>query len=260
MAFLEVENLRKKFGENEVLKGISFSLERGEVLSVIGASGNGKTTLLRCLNFLETLDAGTISVDGKRICSAENEKCGSTFGLVFQNFNLFPQYDVMRNITLPMDMALKRRLKRTKCGFIEKRKAYKDGKKQNEQKAEELLESVGLNDKAHNYPFELSGGQSQRAAIARALALSPDILCFDEPTSALDPELTVEIMKVITDLRRSNKTMIVVTHDTELAKNVSDKVMFMRDGIAERFGTPESLFENPDSEALARFLKNSLDY
>lgn len=261
MAFLEVKNLRKKFGDAEVLKGISFSLGQGEVLSVIGSSGNGKTTLLRCLNFLETADEGSITVDGKQVFPAgKNSGNGNlSFGLVFQNFNLFPQYSVLKNVTLPMDMLQKRELKNQKLGFFAKRRVYKAAKAENEKKAMELLDCVGLADKAQSYPCELSGGQSQRVAIARALALSPDILCFDEPTSALDPELTAEIVKVIKKLRTLGKTMIVVTHEMELAKSVSDKVMFLSDGVIGLFGTADEVFSERGNEALAKFLTNPLE-
>ena len=262
MAFLEVNDLRKQFGGTEVLKGISFSLNQGEALSVIGASGNGKTTLLRCLNFLETADGGSITVDGKQIFPAEKKKSGNgnlSFGLVFQNFNLFPQYNVLKNVALPMDMLCLRQLKAQKLGLIAKRRAYKAAKAENEKKAMELLDCVGLAEKAQSYPCELSGGQSQRVAIARALALSPDILCFDEPTSALDPELTAEVIKVIKELRELGKTMIVVTHEMELAKSVSDKVMFLHNGVADLFGTANEVFSNLNNEALAKFLTNPLE-
>lgn len=261
MAFLEVNDLRKQFGGTEVLKGISFSLEQGEALSVIGASGNGKTTLLRCLNFLETADGGSITVDGKQIFPAD-KKSGNgnlSFGLVFQNFNLFPQYSVLKNVTLPMDMLQKRELKAQKTGLFAKRRIYKAAKAENEKKAMELLDCVGLAGKAQSYLCELSGGQSQRVAIARALALSPDILCFDEPTSALDPELTAEVIKVIKKLRTLGKTMIVVTHEMELAKSVSDKVLFLNNGVAELFGRADEVFSDRENEALAKFLTNPLE-
>ena len=215
MSWLEVKNIYKSFGKTEVLKGIEFSLEKGEVLALIGSSGSGKTTLLRCLNFLETPDKGTISVkdellfDGSVKTKFNDEEIRQNrlhFGLVFQNFNLFPQYTVLKNVTLAPTLLKK--------GTDE----------EINNKAMELIKSVGLAEKIDSYPCELSGGQQQRVAIARALALSPDVLCFDEPTSALDPELTGEVLKAIKSLKNSDRTMIVVTHEMEFAKNVADKV------------------------------------
>ncbi|MBE7059752.1 MAG: amino acid ABC transporter ATP-binding protein [Ruminococcaceae bacterium] len=245
MALLEVKNIQKKFGKTEVLKGIDFSLEKGEVLSIIGSSGSGKTTLLRCLNFLETPEKGIISVGGKILFDGDNnEKLTDDeirerrlhFGLVFQSFNLFPQYSVLENVTLAPTVLKK--------GTSEEIK----------ETALKLIESVGLSDKANNYPCELSGGQQQRVAIARALAMKPDILCFDEPTSALDPELTGEVLNVIRSLKSSDSTMIVVTHEMEFAKNVSDKVIFMADGVIAEQGTSEDVFEHPKSERVKSFL------
>ncbi len=250
MAILEVENIKKSFGKNEILKGISFSLEKGEVLAVIGSSGGGKTTLLRCLNFLELADEGTISVDSKVIYDGDSKSKLSDseirenrlhFGLVFQSFNLFPQYNALENVMLAPKL-----LKR---GTDEEIKKI----------AQKLLERVGLSDRMFNYPCELSGGQQQRVAIARALALNPDILCFDEPTSALDPELTGEVLKVIKGLKNGDSTMIVVTHEMEFAKNVSDTIIYMADGIIEEAGSPKDLFENPKSEKLKAFLKSSFE-
>ena len=251
MSVLEVSNIKKAFGKTEVLKGISFSLEKGEVLSIIGSSGSGKTTLLRCLNFLEIADEGKISVDGKEIFDGASIKHLNDneirenrlhFGLVFQSFNLFPQYTVLENITLAPTL-----LKR---GTPEEIDA----------KARELIERVGLSDKVDNYPCELSGGQQQRVAIARALALTPDILCFDEPTSALDPELTGEVLRVIRDLADENRTMIVVTHEMEFARSVSDKVIFMADGVIEEFGTPDEVFLNPKSPKTKSFLNKDMEF
>jgi polar amino acid transport system ATP-binding protein len=251
MSVLEVKNIIKSFGKTEVLKGISFSLEKGEVLSIIGSSGSGKTTLLRCLNFLEIADGGTISVNGKEIFDSENVKNLNDneirenrlhFGLVFQSFNLFPQYTVLKNITLAPTL-----LKRGTPEEIEA-------------KALELIERVGLSDKINNYPCELSGGQQQRVAIARALALTPDILCFDEPTSALDPELTGEVLRVIRDLADEERTMIVVTHEMEFARSVSDKVIFMADGVIEEFGTPDEVFLNPKSPKTKSFLNKDMEF
>lgn len=250
MPVLEIDNIRKSFGKTEVLKGISFSLNKGEVLSIIGSSGSGKTTLLRCLNFLEFADSGTISVNGETIFDGESankltdseiRKNRLHFGLVFQSFNLFPQYSVLKNVMLAPTL-----LNRGTAEEIET-------------KAHALIDRVGLTEKIANYPCELSGGQQQRVAIARALALEPDILCFDEPTSALDPELTGEVLKVIKGLKNTDSTMIVVTHEMEFAKNVSDKVLFMADGVVEEYGTPAEVFGNPKSEKTRSFLNKSLE-
>ena len=255
MALLEVRELKKNFGETEVLKGISFDLNANEVLSIIGSSGSGKTTLLRCLNFLEHADHGYISVDGKRIYDDADpatrapkaiHKNRTSFGLVFQSFNLFPQYSVLENLTL----AAMLKAKESGEGKINK----KELKEKLEQQGMELLTRIGLADKKDAYPCMLSGGQQQRVAIARALMLTPRILCFDEPTSALDPELTKEVLHVIKDLRAAGNTMIVVTHEMEFAKNASDKVIFMSKGIIEESGTPEELFGSPKSPALRSFL------
>lgn len=245
MSVLEVNNLKKSFGKTQVLKGLSFSLEKGEVLSIIGSSGSGKTTLLRCLNFLEFADEGTISVNGEKIFDASRVKQLSEneirrnrlhFGLVFQSFNLFPQYSVLKNVTLAPSLL--------KIDSAEKI----------EEKAKSLIKRVGLTEKMENFPCQLSGGQQQRVAIARALALNPDILCFDEPTSALDPELTGEVLRVIRDLKSSDSTLIVVTHEMEFARNISDKVIFMADGVIEESGTPSEVFMNPKSEKTRNFL------
>ena len=250
MSVLEVKNIKKSFGKTEVLKNIGFSLEKGEVLSIIGSSGSGKTTLLRCINFLDFADGGTITVNGKTVFDGDsNKKLTESeirenrlhFGLVFQSFNLFPQYSVIKNVMLAPLL-----LKRGSEEEIRKR-------------SEDLIDRVGLKDKINNYPCELSGGQQQRVAIARALALEPDILCFDEPTSALDPELTGEVLKVIKDLKTGGSTMIVVTHEMEFAKNVSDKVLFMSDGVIGEYGTPEEVFDDPKSEKTKSFLNKSLE-
>lgn len=256
MPILEVLNLHKFFGKNEVLKGIDFILEKGTVLSIIGSSGSGKTTLLRCLNFLETPNSGTITVNGEVISDEELRKKTDEktlrknrlhFGLVFQSFNLFPQYTVLRNLTLAAEL-------------LEKKSADKSTlSKSLTERAMKLLDRVGLADRAGAYPCELSGGQQQRVAIARALMLNPDILCFDEPTSALDPELTGEVLKVIKGLKSSDSTMIVVTHEMTFAKNVSDQVMFMADGIIEEMGTPSEIFDHPKSPKLQGFLANSME-
>ena len=263
MAFLEVENIIKSFGNTEVLKGVDFTLEKGEVLSIIGSSGNGKTTFLRCLNGLETADGGKIVVNDKVVFpfveEEENLEEPLTFGMVFQSFNLFPQYSALDNVTLAMNARDYRILKTKKLKFFERKKEYNKLKLKNEEIAMDLLKSVGLEDKMKNYPCELSGGQCQRVAIARALALSPKILCFDEPTSALDPELTGEVLKVIKSLRDKGHTMIIVTHEMEFAKNISDKVMFMADGKVEEFGTPSEVFDNPKSELTKQFLQSYND-
>lgn len=250
MSVLEISNIRKNFGKTEVLKGISFTLEKGEVLSIIGSSGSGKTTLLRCLNFLEFAEKGTISVNGSVIFDGDSTKKMTDneirsnrlhFGLVFQSFNLFPQYSVLKNVMLAPTL-----LKRGTPEEIEAN-------------AKALIDRVGLSDKLDSYPCELSGGQQQRVAIARALALNPDILCFDEPTSALDPALTGEVLKVIMGLKSADRTMIVVTHEMEFAKSVSDKVIFMANGVIEEQGTPEEVFDNPKSEITRAFLSTSFE-
>ena len=249
MALLEVKNIKKSFGKTEVLKDISFSLEKGEVLAIIGSSGSGKTTLLRCLNFLETHDSGDIVVNGKLLSDGregalkeeEMRENRLHFGLVFQSFNLFPQYSVLKNITLAPNLL------------------KKDTPENIEKTAKELIAKVGLKEKIDFYPCQLSGGQQQRVAIARALALDPEILCFDEPTSALDPELTGEVLKVIRELKGSDNTMIIVTHEMNFAKNVADKIIFMADGIIEEMGTPDEIFGNPKSEKLKAFIEKAFE-
>ena len=243
MALLQVENIQKSFGNNQVLKGVSFSLKKGQVLAIIGSSGSGKTTLLRCLNFLETPDSGEIIVDGKTLFSAGTRYSDDQirenrlhFGLVFQNFNLFPQYNVLQNVTLAPTLLHK--------GTAEELDAL--GKK--------LLDQVGLSDKLESFPCQLSGGQQQRVAIARALAMHPEILCFDEPTSALDPELTGEVLRVIRSLKGEDSTMIVVTHEMDFARSVADVIIYMADGVIEEMGTPEEVFDNPKSEKTRAFL------
>ena len=245
MSILQVSNIRKSFGKTEVLKDISFTLEKGEVLSIIGSSGSGKTTLLRCLNFLETINNGKIEVDGDVLYDSNSKEKMTedkirenrlNFGLVFQNFNLFPQYTVLQNLTLAPTL-----LKKGTAEEIEK-------------KALEIIKSVGLEEKVDFYPCQLSGGQQQRVAIARALALNPKILFFDEPTSALDPELTQEVLNVIKSLKNSGCTMVIVTHEMDFARHVSDKVIFMADGVIEEQGTPEEVLVNPKSERTKAFL------
>ena len=255
MPILEVENICKSFGQTEILKNISFSLEKGQVLSIIGSSGSGKTTLLRCLNFLETPNKGIIKVNDEVLFDAVEKKTKSEseirkkrlhFGLVFQNFQLFPQYTAKENVMLAKQLQAK------------EREDYSANKKEIlgeiEELAEKLLKDMGLQDRMNNYPHQLSGGQCQRVAIARALSMQPDILCFDEPTSALDPELTGEVLKVIKELANQNTTMIIVTHEMSFAKDVSDKVIFMDDGCILEQGDPVQVFENPSMERTKQFL------
>ena len=246
MSLLEVKGIEKRFGDTEVLKDISFSLEEGKALAIIGSSGSGKTTLLRCLNFLEKPDAGTISVRGKCIFDAadpatqrENEVRQKRlhFGLVFQSFNLFPQYTALENVTL----AGKLRQDKSQWGAIERQ-------------GMELLERMGLGDRSGHYPHQLSGGQQQRVAIARALALQPDVLCFDEPTSALDPELTGEVLKVIRSLAEQDTTMIIVTHEMAFARDVADEVIFMDGGVIVEQGSAKEVIEHPAQERTRQFL------
>ncbi len=280
MALLEIKNFNKSFGQTEVLKGIDLAIDKGEVISIIGSSGSGKTTLLRCINLLEKPDLGVMTLEGEELYSAEKAKDYKdkdlrekrlNLGLVFQSFNLFPQYSVRKNITLAPYLLLKDKAKEYKNSLKSKASAGEISKKEikplvlafkSERKAEiekectELLEKVGLIEKENSYPCELSGGQCQRVAIARALALKPKILCFDEPTSALDPELTGEVLKVIKSLRQDGRTMIIVTHEMNFAKGVSDKIIYMSDGVVEEMGTPKEVFENTKSEKLKAFLKS----
>jgi len=266
----------KSFGSLQVLKDVSFSLNKGEVLSIIGSSGSGKTTLLRCINFLESVDTGTFELDGetmfdgsiKDLSDGQKREKRLSIGLVFQNFNLFPHYSILKNITLAPELLLKESIKnKNKSSVVSKNyrenKEYyfgneeiseKEIRRVVEEKGIELLKKVGLENKVDYYPHQLSGGQQQRAAIARALALNPELLCFDEPTSALDPELTGEVLRVIKSLKDDERTMLIVTHEMGFAKNVSDKVLFMADGKVEEFGTPEEIFDNPQSEKLQNFL------
>lgn len=257
MAILEVEHLCKSFGHTSVLKDINFHLEESQVMSIIGSSGSGKTTLLRCLNFLEQPDNGIIKVHGNTIFDAENEaylresairQNRLHFGLVFQSFNLFPQYTALENVMLAKQLQTRRN---SKSG-----ENMKDAYEQIRTDAEELLRQMDLTQRMDNYPHQLSGGQCQRVAIARALALSPDILCFDEPTSALDPELTGEVLRVIKSLAETRMTMIIVTHEMTFARDVSDEVLFMDDGIILEHGSPAQVFENPQMERTKQFLSS----
>lgn len=222
MSLLEMKNIKKSFNGVEVLKDISLTVDKGEVLGIIGPSGSGKSTLLRCATNLEVPDSGEIHYEG-------------TYGLVFQNFNLFPHFNVMKNITDAPIRVQKR----------DKEEVYKE--------ARELLKKMGLSDKENAYPYQLSGGQQQRVSIARALAMKPDILFFDEPTSALDPELTGEILRVIKQLAAENMTMVIVTHEMQFARNVSDSIIFMDDGYVAERGTPEEVF-NSSNERMKEFL------
>ena len=258
MQILEVEGIKKAFGKNEILKGISFSLEKGQVLSVIGSSGSGKTTLLRCLNSLETPDGGRIKINGEVLYDGDSNKKESEtelrkkrlhFGMVFQSFNLFPQYTAKQNVLLAMNLLAKER-----PDYREKKAKIK---REAIDKAEDLLKQVGLGDRMDFYPHQLSGGQQQRVAIARALALDPDVLCFDEPTSALDPEITGEVLNVIKHLADDlHMTMIIVTHEMSFAKEVSDYVMFMADGKILEEGTPQEVFNHAKTERLRAFLSS----
>lgn len=300
MAFLEVRDLRKNFGGTEVLKGVSFSLDQGKVLAVIGSSGNGKTTLLRCLNGLETADGGCVIVDGTATVfggdssascvsgvenvagvetvaaktgvesagaakkaakkaanaanAAKNKAENRDFTMVFQNFQLFPQYTALRNVSLAADLCELRALKGEKLPRKEKSAKKKQIRAKNAENARLLLEKVGLAEKLGAYPCELSGGQQQRVAIARALALQPKILCFDEPTSALDPHLTGEISALIGELKAEGRTMIVVTHEMEFARSVADEILFLHEGRAEENGSASAAFENPKSELFKAFV------
>ncbi len=260
MAILEVKDIKKSFGKTEVLKGVSFSLDEGEVLSIIGSSGSGKTTLLRCINYLETADSGCITVDGDMIFDSSSEKKLTAkekrerqlkIGLVFQQFNLFPQYNVLDNVTLAVKLQAK------------DRPDFKQNKKsiyaEIEKKALKILNDMGLSDKIKSYPCELSGGQQQRVSIARAMALEPKILFFDEPTSALDPELTGEILKVIRELAKTNMTMVIVTHEMNFAKEVSDYIVFMDNGVIAEEGRADEVLNNPKTARLQAFLSKISD-
>ncbi len=256
MPILEIENLQKSFDGQKVLRGISLSLEKGDVVALIGPSGNGKTTLLRCINFLETPDGGSITVNGEKIfdaakaarqSEAEIRKKRLHFGMVFQNFNLFPQYTALQNVALAKEL-----LEKERAGKSLSAREIKAGA---EKEARALLAQVGLSDKADYYPHQLSGGQQQRVAIARALALRPDILCFDEPTSALDPELTGEVLRVIKSLADGSTTMIIVTHEMAFARDVASKIVFIENGKIAEEGTPEKIFEHPDNRRVAEFIR-----
>ncbi len=255
MPILEVEHICKSFERTEVLKDISFSLEKGQAVSIIGSSGSGKTTLLRCLNFLERPDKGVLRVNGEVLFDAGNaftmqeseiRRKRLHFGLVFQSFNLFPQYTAMENVMLAKEL-----LAKEQPDYKAKRKEIHE---EIAEQAGSLLDQMGLSDRKNNYPHQLSGGQRQRVAIARALALQPDILCFDEPTSALDPELTGEVLRVIRELADQNTTMIIVTHEMAFARDVANQVIFMDDGYILEQGDPRQVFEHPKEERTRQFL------
>lgn len=265
MAFLEIRNLKKRFGTTQVLHGINFSMEQGEAVAVIGSSGGGKTTFLRCLNFLEMADEGTIHIEGGFDFDAAQTYSDTAIramrlklGLVFQSFNLFPQYTALDNIVLPLQLRTSEKIKKELPRGKARREALHHAREENRALARELLTTVGLAEKAGNYPWQLSGGQQQRVAIARALAQKPSILCFDEPTSALDPELTGEVLRVIKELKEQGCTLLVVTHEMEFARNVADRVVFVADGLIEEEGTPEQLFTHPKSPKTAAFLQHSV--
>lgn len=245
---LKLSKINKSFGSNHVLKNVDFTMKKGEVVAVIGQSGGGKSTLLRCITFLERIEKGEITIDRDKIVCEVNGKSvypkdeelrrrALKVGLVFQDFNLFPHLSVLSNLTLAPSLVLK----------LSKQQAV--------EKAKELLEKVGLTDKINAYPYELSGGQKQRVAIARALQMEPDLLCFDEPTSALDPELTGEVLKVIKDLKvKLHSTMLIVTHEMGFARNVADRVVFIDGGVILEDGTPDEVFTNPKNERTRSFL------
>ena len=255
MAILEVERLETRFGTTDVLKDISFTMERGSVLTVLGSSGSGKTTLLRCLNFLEKPDGGKIRVDGQLLLDASRPDAMTEeeirqnrlhFGMVFQNFNLFPQYTALKNVMLAPLLAAKAR--------PDYRAHKKEIQERIEAEALALLDKVGLSDRSGNYPHQLSGGQQQRVAIARTLAMKPDILCFDEPTSALDPELTGEVLKAILSLKEVGSTMILVTHEMDFAERASDRIIFMAGGVIVEEGTPQQIFHESTNELTRNFI------
>ena len=276
MAFLEIKEINKSFGELSVLKDVNLEISKGEVVSVIGSSGSGKTTLLRCLNFLESVDSGEFILNGevmfsgniKSLSEQERRKKQLNIGLVFQSFNLFPHYSVLQNVCMTPELLIRESLskKAKRVGSTEMyrgvtefylgddTKSAENYKENIQLKCKELLTKVGLESKIYSYPYQLSGGQQQRVAIARALALNPALLCFDEPTSALDPELTGEVLRVIRSLKNNDRTMIIVTHEMGFARNVSDKVVFMADGIIEEIGTPDEIFDAPKSPKLKSFL------
>jgi polar amino acid transport system ATP-binding protein len=238
----EITNLSKSFEGTDVLKGISTTVKKGEVLAIIGPSGSGKSTFLRCLNLLEEPTGGEILFEGSKLNDPKSDinALRERIGMVFQQFNLFPQYTALENVTLASKLSANSK--------EEIEEITENGK--------ELLRKMGLEDRMDNYPHQLSGGQQQRVAIARALALKPDILCFDEPTSALDPELTGEVLKVIKELAEQKTTMIIVTHEIGFAREVSDEIIFMDDGVIAEQGPPSQVIDNPLNERTKQFLTN----
>ena len=239
---IEVKNLKISFGKLNVLKDVSLKIEKGEKIVIIGPSGSGKSTFLRCLNRLETPDGGQILFEGNDLTDPKTDLdlCRQKMGMVFQHFNLFPHLTVLQNITLaPVTLKLKTQ-------------------EEAEKEAMQLLERIGLPDKANVYPSTLSGGQKQRIAIVRSLAMHPDVMLFDEPTSALDPEMVGEVLEVMKDLAREGMTMVVVTHEMGFAREVADRVLFMNEGYIEEEGTPDDIFQHPKSERLQQFFKSIL--
>ena len=239
---IEVKNLKIRFGNLHVLKDVSINIQKGEKIVIIGPSGSGKSTFLRCLNRLETPDGGQILFEGNDLTNPKTnlDLCRQKMGMVFQHFNLFPHLTVLQNITLaPVTLKLK-------------------SQEEAEKEAMELLERIGLPDKANVYPSTLSGGQKQRIAIVRSLAMHPDVMLFDEPTSALDPEMVGEVLEVMKDLAREGMTMVVVTHEMGFAREVADRVLFMNEGYIEEEGSPDEIFQHPKSERLQQFFKSIL--
>ncbi len=238
MSYFKVENIKKTIGKNEILKGISFDLEKGQVLVVLGKSGAGKTTLIRALNFLEFPDEGILELDGKIVYNCDDNKLSNKelldrhklMGLVFQGFNLFPHMNVLENVTVAKELESKKEIKNLKKSSKEEKQLLSEMKATIKQEALNILNELGLSDKINNYPYQLSGGEQQRVAIARALILKPKILCFDEPTSALDPGLTGEVVKVINELKKQKQTMIIITHEMDFAYQVADKIIVMEQG------------------------------
>ncbi|MCG2127976.1 amino acid ABC transporter ATP-binding protein [Staphylococcus epidermidis] len=239
---INIKNLNKKFGANEVLRDINFTVDKGEVVAIIGPSGSGKSTLLRCMNLLDVPSKGKVIFEDNELTqhNVQLDNLRQKMGMVFQNFNLFPHKKVIENVMLAPLLL------------------HKDSKDQLKEKALYLLEKVGLKDKADSYPNQLSGGQKQRVAIARALAMEPDVMLFDEPTSALDPEVVGDVLKVMRQLANEGMTMVIVTHEMNFAKEISDKVVFMADGVVVESGTPQNIFENPQHSRTQNFLSRVL--
>lgn len=242
MPVINIKNLNKKFGANEVLRDINLTVDKGEVVAIIGPSGSGKSTLLRCMNLLDVPSKGKIIFEDNELTqhNVQLDNLRQKMGMVFQNFNLFPHKKVIENVMLAPLLL------------------HKDSKDQLKEKALYLLEKVGLKDKADSYPNQLSGGQKQRVAIARALAMEPDVMLFDEPTSALDPEVVGDVLKVMRQLANEGMTMVIVTHEMNFAKEISDKVVFMADGVVVESGTPQNIFENPQHSRTQNFLSRVL--